>query len=81
MRCLDVMAICHVGVMTGFLVIAGFVMLRCRAVVLRGFFVMLGGFAVVFCGCLGHGCNLHMEAYRPRVTRISPAREQPVFNS
>ncbi len=50
MRGMDMMALRHVRVMTGFVVIAGFVMLRGRLVMLSGMLVVLGGFAVMFRG-------------------------------
>jgi hypothetical protein len=48
MRGVRMMAFCHVRVVTGFLVIAGFVMLRRRLVMLSGMAVVLSGFTVMF---------------------------------
>jgi len=42
------MAVGHVGVMPGFFVIAGFVVLSSREMVFRGVTMVLGGFAVMF---------------------------------
>jgi hypothetical protein len=51
-RGVNLMALRHVRVMAGFLVIAGGVMLRGRLVMLSGMLVVFGGFAVMFRGLL-----------------------------
>lgn len=51
---LNGMALRHVGVVPGLHVIAGVMMLGGRPMVLSGFFVMIGGFAVMFRCHLGH---------------------------
>ena len=43
----QVMAVGHLSVMPGFLVIVGFVLLGSREMVLRGVTMVLGGFAVM----------------------------------
>ena len=48
MRRVDMMAVGHVGVVPGFFVIAGFVVLSSLKMVFRGVTVVLGSFAVMF---------------------------------
>jgi hypothetical protein len=55
MNGVDVMAVCDVRVMAGFLMIAGSVMFGCRAMVPGGFFVVLCGFHMVFRSRFRHG--------------------------
>jgi hypothetical protein len=50
MRSVNLMALRHVRMVTGLVVIAGFVMLRGRLVMLCGMVVVLSGFAVMFRG-------------------------------
>jgi hypothetical protein len=52
MRRVSLMALRHVRVVTGCVVIAGVVMLRGRLVMLSGMLVVFGGFAVMFRGLL-----------------------------
>lgn len=52
---MHMVAVSDVGVMAGGLVIAGFVVVGRKAVVLSGVFVMLRCFAVMFRGFLRHG--------------------------
>jgi hypothetical protein len=47
MDCMQVMAVGHVAMVPGLFVIAGFVVLGSRQMVLRGVAVVLGGFAVM----------------------------------
>jgi len=68
------MAMRHVGVMTGLLGIAGFMMFRGASVVGSGVLVMLGGFTMVFCGLLRHGVPPG-RAYRPGVSWQSQTRD------
>jgi hypothetical protein len=51
-RGVNLMALRHVRVMAGFLVIAGGVMLRGRLVMLSGMLVVFGCFSVMFRGVL-----------------------------
>jgi hypothetical protein len=55
MNRIDVMAVCDVRVMAGFLMIAGSMMLGCRPMVLGGFFVVLCGFHMVIRSRFRHG--------------------------
>ena len=55
MNGVDMMAVRDVRVMAGFLMIAGSVMLGCRAMVLGGFFVVLCGFQMVIRSRFRHG--------------------------
>jgi succinate-acetate transporter protein len=55
--CLEVMTVRQVGVMSCFLVVAGFVVLGGLVMMLRGMFVMLGGFLVVLMRFVSHGDN------------------------
>ena len=48
MRGVNLMALRHVCMVTGLVVIAGFVMIRGRLVMLSGMVVVLGGFAMMF---------------------------------
>jgi len=48
------MAMCDVRVVPGLFVVAGFVVLRCHAVMPRGVLVMFRGFRVVVGNLLGH---------------------------
>jgi len=58
----DMMAMGHVSVMPGGMVIAGLVMLGCLAMVFGRFVVVSGGFAVMIRGGFGHGYYL-----RPKI--------------
>jgi len=55
------MAVGHVGVVTGFVMIAGFMVLRGLVVVPRGMFVMVCGLLVVFCDRVCHVSLLDMS--------------------
>ncbi len=52
---LNLVAMRHVGVMTGLVVVARFVMLGCRLVVQGGVFVVFSGFEVMLRGFFRHG--------------------------
>jgi hypothetical protein len=50
MGSVNLMALRHVRMVTGLVVIAGFVMIRGRLMMLRGMVVVLSGFAMMFRG-------------------------------
>jgi hypothetical protein len=50
MRGVSLMALRHVRMVAGLVVVAGFVMIRGRLVMLRGMVVVLSGFAMMFRG-------------------------------
>jgi hypothetical protein len=52
----SVMALRHVGVVTGFVVVTGLVMLGRGFVMRCGVFVVFGSFAVMFRSLFRHGC-------------------------
>jgi hypothetical protein len=56
MRGVGVMPLRHVRVVTGFVVVAGIVMLRRSFVMCSGMLVVLGCFAVMFRSLFRHGC-------------------------
>jgi hypothetical protein len=51
------MAVCYVGVVACFFVVARGVMLGCGAMVFRGMLMMLGGFQMVFFAFFRHGSS------------------------
>jgi hypothetical protein len=51
---MDMMAMRHMRMMPGFLMIASFVVLGCRAMVLSGLLMMLGGFLVMIRSVFRH---------------------------
>jgi hypothetical protein len=51
---MNVMAVGHVGVMAGFVVIPGFMVCGCGEMMLRGVLVVLGGFLVMVSALFRH---------------------------
>jgi hypothetical protein len=56
MRGMGMMSLRYLGVVRGFFVIAGFVMLGSFPVMIGRVLMMIGGFRVVMCSFLRHGC-------------------------
>lgn len=57
----DVVAVRHVCVMTGLLMVARGVMLGSRAMMLGGVFMVLCGFQMMLGAVFGHLCNLRVN--------------------
>lgn len=58
---LVMMAVGHMRMVTGFVMIAGFMVLRGLVVVPRRMFVMVSGLLVMLCDRVGHGSLLNLS--------------------
>jgi hypothetical protein len=67
----SVMALRHVRVVTGFVVVTGIVMVRGNFVMLSGMLVVLGSFAVMFRGLFRHGLPPVGSIASPNFSRMT----------
>ncbi|MBS0268160.1 MAG: hypothetical protein JSS54_04160 [Proteobacteria bacterium] len=66
--CVDMMRLRHMGVMSGFFVLACLVVLGSFLVVLGGLLVMLGGFLVMFVRFLSHFLSILLSIKKVSLT-------------